>query len=85
MMSTGKNAGQVVEEKGLKQVTDESEIDKIINGVVAENEKVVADYTGGKKNAFGFLVGQVMKKTRGKANPKMVNEMLKKILINLEQ
>lgn len=77
MVSTGKNAEQVVEEKGLKQVTDESAIEKIIDEVVAENEKVVADYTGGKKNAFGFLVGQVMKKTRGKANPKMVNEMLK--------
>jgi aspartyl-tRNA(Asn)/glutamyl-tRNA(Gln) amidotransferase subunit B len=85
MVYTGKNAGQVVEEKGLKQVTDESAINKIINDVVAENEKVVADYTGGKKNAFGFLVGQVMKKTQGKANPKLVNEMLKKILINHEQ
>jgi aspartyl-tRNA(Asn)/glutamyl-tRNA(Gln) amidotransferase subunit B len=85
MVSSGKNADRIVEEKGLKQVTDEKEIDRIVDEVISENEKVVADYIGGKEKTFGFLVGQVMKKTRGKANPKLVNELLKKRLINIEQ
>ncbi len=77
MMSAGKDAGSIVEEKGLKQVTDETELDTVVLEVMEENTKVVKDYRGGKEKAFGFLVGQVMKKTKGKANPKLVNRLLK--------
>lgn len=77
MVSTGKSAVLIVEEKGLRQVSDRGEIDIVVNDVLIENEKVVSDYRAGKKSAFGYLVGQVMKKTEGKANPKLVNEMLK--------
>ena len=77
MVSTGKSAVLIVEEKGLRQVSDRGEIDIVVNDVLIENEKVVSDYRAGKKSAFGYLVGQVMKKTEGKANPELVNEMLK--------
>lgn len=77
MVSTGKSPVLIVEEKGLRQVTDKGEIDKVVNDVLIKNKMVVSDYRGGKKSAFGYLVGQVMKKTEGKANPKLVNEMLK--------
>ncbi len=77
MVSSGEWARHIVEKKGLKQVTDKDEIVSIVNEVLQENEKVVTDYKGGKNKAFGFLVGQVMKKTKGKASPQVVNEMLK--------
>jgi len=77
MVASGKKAEIIIDESGLKQVTDEEEILNVINEVINENKRVVADYLDGKKNAFGFLIGQVMKKTHGKANPKIVNEILK--------
>jgi aspartyl-tRNA(Asn)/glutamyl-tRNA(Gln) amidotransferase subunit B len=80
MYLTGKSSQQVIEEKGLKSITDEGEIDKICQQVVAENPKSVQDYKGGKENALKSLVGQVMKATRGQANPQLVNETLIKIL-----
>ncbi|MFW6139591.1 MAG: Asp-tRNA(Asn)/Glu-tRNA(Gln) amidotransferase GatCAB subunit B, partial [Spirochaetota bacterium] len=76
MIETGKSARQTVEEKGLKQVTDKGKIDSVVDQVLEENQSVVEEYRNGKKKAFGFLVGQVMKKTRGKANPRMVNQVL---------
>ncbi len=80
MYETGQDAAAIVEEKGLKQVTDTGAIEKIIDEVIAENPDNVAAYQGGKDKLFGFFVGQVMKKSQGKANPAAVNELLKKKL-----
>jgi aspartyl-tRNA(Asn)/glutamyl-tRNA(Gln) amidotransferase subunit B len=77
MMSSGKNAGSIVEKKDLKQVIDEGALEAVISEVISENAEVIEDVRGGKEKAFGFLVGQVMKKTRGKANPKLVNKLFK--------
>jgi aspartyl-tRNA(Asn)/glutamyl-tRNA(Gln) amidotransferase subunit B len=80
MMVSGKNAAAIVEEKGLKQVTDTGAIEKIVDEVIAENPDNVAAYKGGKDKLFGFFVGQVMKKSQGKANPDIVNNLLKQKL-----
>ena len=80
MYESGKDPGTIVEEKGLKQVTDTGAIEAIIDEVIAENPDNVAAYKGGKDKLFGFFVGQVMKKTQGKANPAAVNDLLKKKL-----
>ncbi len=80
MYVSGKAAADIVEEKGLKQVTDTGAIESIIDEVIAENPDNVAAYKGGKDKLMGFFVGQVMKKSQGKANPGMVNELLKKKL-----
>ncbi len=80
MYETGKAAADIVEEKGLKQVTDTGAIEAIVDEVIAENPDNVGAYKGGKDKLFGFFVGQVMKKTQGKANPAVVNELLKKKL-----
>ncbi|MFO7294803.1 MAG: Asp-tRNA(Asn)/Glu-tRNA(Gln) amidotransferase subunit GatB [Clostridia bacterium] len=76
MFNTGKDPEAIVEEKGLKQITDRDELVKVIKRVLEENPKSVEDYKKGKKKALGFLVGQTMKATRGKANPQLVNEIL---------
>jgi aspartyl-tRNA(Asn)/glutamyl-tRNA(Gln) amidotransferase subunit B len=80
MFSTGKSAAAVVEEKGLVQVSDTGEIDCVIDEVIAANPKQLEGYRGGKEALFGFFVGQVMKASNGKANPKVVNERLKEKL-----
>jgi aspartyl-tRNA(Asn)/glutamyl-tRNA(Gln) amidotransferase subunit B len=80
MVETGKPAALIVEEKGLRQVTDTGAIDSAIAGVLAANPDKVADYKGGKEKLFGFFVGQVMKQTQGKANPALMNELLTKKL-----
>ncbi len=80
MYETGKDAAAIVEEKGLKQVTDTDAIEKIVDEVLTENPGNVEQYKAGKDKLFGFFVGQVMKKTQGKANPAVVNELLKKKL-----
>jgi aspartyl-tRNA(Asn)/glutamyl-tRNA(Gln) amidotransferase subunit B len=80
MYETSKDAGAIVEEKGLKQVTDTGAIEAIVDEVIAENPDNVEQYRSGKDKLFGFFVGQVMKKSQGKANPAMVNELLKKKL-----
>lgn len=82
MMETQKDAATIVEEKGLKQVTDTGAIEKIIDEVIAENQDSVEAYRGGKDRLFGFFVGQTMKKSQGKANPAVVNEILKSKLDN---
>jgi aspartyl-tRNA(Asn)/glutamyl-tRNA(Gln) amidotransferase subunit B len=76
MFDTGKGPEAIVEEKGLRQITDRDELVKIIKKVLEENPKSVEDYKNGKKKALGFLVGQTMKATKGKANPQLVNEIL---------
>jgi aspartyl-tRNA(Asn)/glutamyl-tRNA(Gln) amidotransferase subunit B len=80
MMATGKDAAKIVDEKGLKQITDSGAIEKIVDEVIAENPDNVAAFKGGKDKLFGFFVGQVLKKSGGKANPDIVNELLKKKL-----
>jgi len=79
-MDTGIDPKVIVEKRGLSQVNDRGEIEAVVKSVVAGNEKSVNDYKAGKTNALTFLVGQVMKSTKGKANPAIVNDILKKIL-----
>ncbi len=74
------SADEIIERQGLKQVTDFGAIEKAIDEVIANNAAQVADYRSGNERVFGFLVGQVMKATKGKANPAQVNELLKKKL-----
>jgi aspartyl-tRNA(Asn)/glutamyl-tRNA(Gln) amidotransferase subunit B len=80
MFSSGKTARQIVDEKGLQQVTDQGEIAKVIDEVIAENPKMIEQYLAGKDKLLGFFVGQAMKLTKGKANPKMLNDILKQKL-----
>jgi aspartyl-tRNA(Asn)/glutamyl-tRNA(Gln) amidotransferase subunit B len=80
MVETGKDAAAIVEERGLRQVTDTGAIEGAIDNVIAENAAKVAEYRGGKQALFGWFVGQVMKSTGGKANPAAVNELLRKKL-----
>lgn len=80
MFKTGKKAGAIVKEQGLVQISDESAIDKMVEEVIAANPKSVEDYQAGKDKAIGFLVGQVMKLSKGKANPGLVNKLLKEKL-----
>ena len=80
MYRTGKDAGTVVKEQGLVQVSDTGEIERIIAEVIKANPSQHADYKTGKDKLFGFFVGQVMKASKGKANPDIVNQLLKKKL-----
>jgi aspartyl-tRNA(Asn)/glutamyl-tRNA(Gln) amidotransferase subunit B len=80
MWSDGKEADDIIEAKGLKQITDSGAIEQVIDEVIAANPKQLADYRSGKDKLFGFFVGQVMKITGGKANPAQVNELLKRKL-----
>lgn len=80
MADTGKSASQIIKEKGLTQITDESNLIQIIETVLNENEDNVKKYHAGKEKLFGFFVGEVMKKTQGKANPNLVNQILKEKL-----
>jgi aspartyl-tRNA(Asn)/glutamyl-tRNA(Gln) amidotransferase subunit B len=81
MYRTGKKAEEIVKEKGWVQVTDTSAIEKAVAEILAKNPKEVEEYKKGKEKVFGFFVGQVMKATQGKANPQLVNELLKKKLL----
>jgi len=80
MADSGKDPKKIVEEKGLKQQSDPKELEKIIDKVISDNPKNVEAYKSGKDKLFGFFVGQVMKQSNGKANPQLVNEILKKKL-----
>jgi aspartyl-tRNA(Asn)/glutamyl-tRNA(Gln) amidotransferase subunit B len=80
MFNTGKSADDIVREKGLSQISDTGAIEQAVVQVVNSNPQAVSDYRAGKETAIKFLVGQVMKATRGRANPQMVNELLKKKL-----
>jgi aspartyl-tRNA(Asn)/glutamyl-tRNA(Gln) amidotransferase subunit B len=80
MYKTGKPPQKIIEEKGLVQITDEGELAKTITAIMEANSQQLADYRGGKEKLFGFFVGQVMKATQGKANPQLVNDLLKKML-----
>ena len=80
MVATGKSPSQIVEEKGLKQISDEGQIRSMIEEVLRENSKEVERFKAGEEKVFGFLVGQVMKKAKGKANPQLVNKLLREML-----
>lgn len=80
MVRTGKEAERIVEEKGLRQVSDESVVRSMVEEVLKEHSKEVERYRSGEERLFGFLVGQVMKKAKGKANPQIVNKVLKELL-----
>lgn len=77
MFKTGKSASSIIDEQGLVQLSDSGEIDSIIDDVLAANPQQLENYRAGKETLFGFFVGQVMKASKGKANPKVVNERLK--------
>ena len=80
MFASGQNAGAIVAAEGLAQIDDEPQIVALVAEAIAANPGPVADFRGGKASAFGFLVGKVMKAAGGKANPKRVNELLKRAL-----
>jgi aspartyl-tRNA(Asn)/glutamyl-tRNA(Gln) amidotransferase subunit B len=80
MIDSGRQAGEIVDAEGLAQIGDEAAIVSAIRNVLAEHASTVAQYRGGKQQTFGFLVGQVMKATSGKANPKLANQLLKREL-----
>lgn len=77
MWSTGKDVDTIIEEEGLKQVTDDKEIESLIDEVIQNNPEQLKQYKSGKDRLFGFFVGQVMKASKGKANPQQVNDILK--------
>lgn len=80
MFRSGADPSHIIKEKGLAQIDDAAEIEKIVKEVVSKNQKSVGDYRKGKENAFQFLVGQIMIQTKGKANPQTVNQVLRRKL-----
>jgi len=76
MFRTGKGASEIIAEKKLSQISDDSEIREVVKQVIADNTGAVADYASGKQQALTFIIGQVMKVTRGRANPGMVKEII---------
>ena len=75
IMAGNTDINKIIGEKGLTQISDNSAIEKIVNDVLAANQKSVDDYRGGKTNALGYLVGQCMKASKGQANPAMCKEL----------
>jgi aspartyl-tRNA(Asn)/glutamyl-tRNA(Gln) amidotransferase subunit B len=80
MLDKDKDPKKIVEEKGLKQESDPKALEVLINKVIEDNPDKVKEYKSGKDKLFGFFVGQAMKVSGGKANPKLVNDILKKKL-----
>ncbi len=80
MFTSGGTPEEIVEKKGLAQISSEDALLEMVKKVIEENPKSVSDYRNGKTKAMGYLVGQVMKASRGRANPAMVNELLMKEL-----
>jgi aspartyl-tRNA(Asn)/glutamyl-tRNA(Gln) amidotransferase subunit B len=80
MYGSGREAEEVVRGEGLAQIADERELRKIVRGVIAEHEDAVTRFRSGHEGSLGFLVGQVMRATRGRANPKMTNDLLRATL-----
>ena len=74
------NPQKIIEEKDLKQQSDPKELEKLIEKVITDNPEKVKEYKSGKEKLFGFFVGQIMKSSGGKANPQLVNDILKKKL-----
>ncbi|MBF0484010.1 MAG: Asp-tRNA(Asn)/Glu-tRNA(Gln) amidotransferase subunit GatB [Candidatus Omnitrophica bacterium] len=82
MLDTGKTASQIINEKGLAQVSDQSALTAVVDEIIKDNPKAVTEFKSGKENIIGFLVGQAMKKTQGKANPKMIGEIIKRRIVD---
>ena len=80
MFASGKTADEVIKEKGFEQISDSSAIEKIVDEIMESNQNNVDAYRNGNEKLFGFFVGQVMKASQGKANPKIVNDILKEKL-----
>jgi aspartyl-tRNA(Asn)/glutamyl-tRNA(Gln) amidotransferase subunit B len=80
LLESNEDPEKIVKEKNLVQISDKSEIETIIKKIINANSKQVEEYRAGKEKIFGFFVGQVMKETKGKANPQLVNDILKKLL-----
>jgi len=80
MFQTAKEAAQIIQERGLSQISDTQKVKEVVSQVITANAQAVADYKAGRTQSLTFLVGQVMKATRGRANPRLVNEILKKKL-----
>ena len=80
MLNTGRTAGEIVKERGLVQISDESALAEMVEAVIAEHPGPVGDVRAGKDKAVVFLVGQVMKRSRGRANPEVVNRLLRERL-----
>ncbi|MCH9000013.1 MAG: Asp-tRNA(Asn)/Glu-tRNA(Gln) amidotransferase GatCAB subunit B, partial [Proteobacteria bacterium] len=80
MWASGKSAAAIVEEKGLRQISDQGAIEAIVARVIADNPKQVAKFKSGNEKLIGWFVGQVMKASQGKANPGLVNRILKQKL-----
>ena len=83
MFNTGKSPAAIVEEKGLTQINDQDALTAAVIDAIAANPKAVADFQSGKQNAVGFLVGQVMRATRGQANPQVANRLVSEQLQSL--
>ena len=77
MYASGKPADRIIAEQGLKQISDEGALEAIVNRVLEANPKQVDAYRSGKEGLLGFFVGQVMRETKGQANPQLLNEMLR--------
>jgi len=84
MFSTGADPSHIIEEKGLTQITNVAEIEKIIKGVISKNQKAAEDFKRGKENAFQYLIGQIMAVSKGKASPQLVNKILKQLLTKIK-
>ena len=85
MYETGRGSAEIAEEAGLVQVSDVDQVASAVDAAIAGNPQAVADYMEGKNKAIGFLVGQVMKETRGKANPRMASSLVKEKLDEMRQ
>jgi len=77
MMDSGRDPSSIIESRGLAQISDEAALTSIIDTIIAGNPGPVANYLGGKENLLGWFVGQVMRETKGRANPAVVNELLR--------
>ncbi len=80
MVASGRSAGEIVEDRGLAQISDEEALAKIVSDILEENPKQVGEYLGGKQQVIGWMIGQVMKATRGQANPQLARELLQEKL-----
>ncbi len=83
MLDSNKMPADIIKEQGMEVVSDAAAIEKLVQDVIAANPKAVEDYKGGKTNVVGWLMGQVMKMSQGKANPKQATELLNKNLSQL--
>ena len=82
MLSSQKDAESIIKEKGLVQISDTGSLEKVIKDIIAANPSQYTDYKAGKIKLFGYFVGQAMKETKGQANPKILNDLVKKLLDN---